>query len=64
MSQEQIEIELDDLFKAAKAFQRKIPALKGYTVRIKYGGRYHILFDKVNEAGNLVGFEIIVPMKA
>ncbi len=56
------QIEFDEVFKAAKAFQQEIPALKDYKLRIKHDGRYHILFDKVNEVGNLVGFEIIVPM--
>ena len=56
------QIELDDVFEAAKAFKNKIPALKDYTVRVKHDGRYRVMFDKVNERGNLVGFEIIVPM--
>ena len=58
------ELELDDIFKAAKAFQHEIPALRDYMLRVKHDGRYHVMFDKVNTRGNLVGFEIIVPVKA
>ena len=56
------EIEIEHLLTAAKAFQKAIPILRDYTIRIKHDGKYHLMFDKVDEAGNLIGFEIIVPM--
>lgn len=59
------EFSLEEVFKAAKAYQKKTPKLKGHTVRVKPDplcSRYLILFEKVNGSGNNVGFEIAVPM--
>ena len=56
---------MEEILKAAKAFQKELPGLKGYTIRIKYDSgslRHRIIFEKVNEKGNNLGFEMMVPM--
>lgn len=55
------QIEYDDIFKAAKAFQRWIPALRDHTLRIKtFDDAYRIIYGAVNARGNIVSFEMRV----
>ncbi len=57
------EISLESVFKAAKAFKNEIPELRDHTVRIKFiEGHYRVMFEKVNDRGNNVGFAMLIPV--
>lgn len=56
------QIEVDDVFKAAKAFKNEIPAIRDHSVRVKFiNGFYRLMIEKVNENGNNTGFQMFVP---